>query len=227
MILSEQKGPILEITINRPDDGNKMTDEMARELTTLLDAAAQRAELVVLRGAGDTFCLGRAGGRPPASNEALARRREYDTIFECYGAFRRAAIPIVGVVRGMAAGLGCAIAALCDLTLASDTATFQVPEMAHRIMPGMVLSALIDRVPRKALLYLVYTTATIDAGRALTYGIVSAVVPAASLEEEVERVTSALLKAPRSARRQRVRRRRLRHAPPRCGRVRPESSCNY
>src|SRR5579883_3499507 len=192
MILSEQKGPILEITINRPDDGNKMTDEMARELTTLLDAAAHRAELVVLRGAGDTFCLGRAGGRPPASNEALARRREYDTIFECYGAFRRAAIPIVGVVRG--------IAALCDLTLASDTATFQVPEMGHRIMPGMVLSALIDRVPRKALLYLVYTTATIDAGRALTYGIVSAVVPAASLEEEVERVTSALLKAPRPAR---------------------------
>src|SRR5579875_1150642 len=112
MILSEQKGPILEITINRPDDGNKMTDEMARELTTLLDASAQRAELVVLRGAGDTFCLGRAGGRPPASNEALARRREYDTIFECYGAFRRAAIPIVGVVRGMAAGLGCAISRL-------------------------------------------------------------------------------------------------------------------
>jgi len=72
--------------------------------------------------------------------------------------------------------------------------------MGHRIMPGMVLSALIDRVPRKALLYLVYTTATIDAGRALTYGIVSAVVPAASLEEEVERVTSALLKAPRPAR---------------------------
>jgi len=177
-----------------------MTDDMARELTTLIHGAGERAELVVLRGAGTDFCLGRAGGRPPESNEALARRRAYDTIFDCYASFRRAAVPVVGVVQGKAAGFGCAIAALCDITIAAETATFQVPEMGHNIMPGMVLSSLVDRVPRKALVYLVYTTATIDAQRALTFGIASDVVPAPRLEETVGKVTSALLKAPRPAR---------------------------
>lgn len=201
MLLIKRDGPILEITINRPEDGNKMTDEMAVELTATLAGASGTSELVVLRGAGADFCLGRAGGgRPPDSPEALARRRGYDVIFDCYAAFRRAAVPIVGAVTGRAAGFGCAIAALCDITIAAETATFQVPEMGHNIFPGMVLSSLVDRIPRKALAYLVYTTATIDAQRALTFGIVSDVVPAASLDGAVGHVTAALLKAPRPAR---------------------------
>ncbi|HXF33231.1 MAG TPA: enoyl-CoA hydratase/isomerase family protein [Candidatus Acidoferrales bacterium] len=199
-MLSKQNGPVLEITINRPDDGNKATDDMARELTALLHGASHAAELVVLRGAGNDFCLGRARGRPPESNDPLARRGAYDTIFDCYAAFRRAEIPVVGVIQGAAAGFGCALAALCDITIAAKSATFQVPEMGHNIFPGMVLSSFVDRVPRKALAYLVYTTATIDAERALTFGIVSEVVPADALEETVGKVTAALLKAPRPAR---------------------------
>src|SRR5580658_3178478 len=137
MIATKQNGQILEITIDRPDDGNKMTDDMARELTRLLLGAGESAELVVLRGAGRDFCLGRAAsGPPPARAEALDRRRSFDTIFDCYGAFRRSAVPIVGVVQGKAVGFGCAIAALCDITLAADVATFQVPEMGHNIFPG-------------------------------------------------------------------------------------------
>ena len=71
-------------------------------------------------------------------------------VFNCYGAFRRCEIPVIGVVKGRAFGFGCAIAAVCDITLAADSAKFQVPEMAHNIMPTMVMSALVDRVPRKA-----------------------------------------------------------------------------
>jgi enoyl-CoA hydratase len=201
MLQTKKNGPILEITIDRPDDGNKMTDDMARELTAMLYGAAEASELVVLRGAGRDFCLGRAAtGRPPSGTEALERRRSFDTIFDCYGAFRRAAVPIVGVVQGRAAGFGCAIAALCDITIATADATFQVPEMGHNIFPGMVLSSFVDRVPRKALTYLVYTTAVVGAERALTFGIVSDVVPAGSLEETLDKVTAALLKAPRPAR---------------------------
>ena len=68
--------------------------------------------------------------------------------------------------------------------------------MGHHIMPGMVLSALIDRVPRKAIMYLVQTTATIGAERALTFGLVSEVVPLASLNAKVEEACAAILKAP-------------------------------
>ena len=68
--------------------------------------------------------------------------------------------------------------------------------MAHRILPGMVMSALIDRVPRKALMYLVHSTATVSAERALSFGIVSEVVPASQLEATVEQTVAAILKAP-------------------------------
>jgi Enoyl-CoA hydratase/carnithine racemase len=50
------------------------------------------------------------------------------------------------------------IAAACDITIASDKAVFSVPEMAHQIMPTMVMSSFVDRVPRKAMAYLVYST---------------------------------------------------------------------
>ena len=140
------------------------------------------------------------GRSPPAGPlDALDRRRSTEVIFDCYGAFRQSPVPIVGVVQGRALGFGCALAALCDITIASDAATFQVPEMAHNILPTMVMSSLIDRVPRKALTYLVYSTAVIGAMRALSVGLVSEVVPAADLEVQVQALCAALLKEPRVA----------------------------
>jgi enoyl-CoA hydratase/carnithine racemase len=121
-------------------------------------------------------------------------------VFNCYGAFRRCEIPVIGVVRGRAFGFGCAIAAVCDITLAADTAKFQVPEMAHNIMPTMVMSALVDRVPRKAMTYLVWSTAVISPERAREAGIVSEVVPAAELDAAVDALCKQIMAAPRPAR---------------------------
>jgi len=175
---------------------------MAAELAGILDRAADTSQFVVLRGAGSDFCAGRAhnrGGAPEGPPEALALRRRNEVVFNCYGAFRRSPIPIVGVVQGRAVGFGCALAALCDITIASDAAKFQLPEMGHNIMPTMAMSALVDRVPRKALMYLVYSTAVIGAERALSFGLVSEVVPAAELDETVQALCAALVKAPRPA----------------------------
>jgi enoyl-CoA hydratase len=68
--------------------------------------------------------------------------------------------------------------------------------MAHNILPTMVMSSFIDRVPRKAFTYLVYSTAVISAERALSFGIVSDVAPAAGLDDAVKKLTDAILKAP-------------------------------
>jgi enoyl-CoA hydratase len=199
--LVEQADAVLRVTINHPERGNGMTDDMAIELTRIIDGAAQTAAVMVLRGAGDDFCIGRARGpgAPPQMKDALERREASDVIFNCYGAFRRAPIPIVGVVNGRALGFGCAVAALCDITIAGEHAQFQVPEYAHNIMPTMVMSSLIDRVSRKALSYLVYSTATVSAERALSYGIVSEVLPEAQLDEAVDKICRGIIKAPRPA----------------------------
>ena len=200
-ILCVGEGGVTAITLNRPEDGNRVSDDMAVEMTAMIAAAENNSRLIVLRGAGDDFCLGRAGmgqrsGPPP---EALEYRNRIETVFDFYAAFRGARIPVIGVVQGRAAGFGCAIAALCDITLAAADATFQLPEMGHNIMPTMAMSALVDRVPRKALVYLTYSTAAVDAERALTFGIASDIFAASELDRAADALVAALLAMPDAA----------------------------
>jgi enoyl-CoA hydratase len=189
---------IFEIVIDNPQQDNAVTDDMAADLARALLQAGKTARLAVLRGSGEHFCSGRAsmGKRPAERPEALARRRATEVVFDCYDAFRHAPVPVIGVVRGKAHGFGCAIAALCDLTLVADNASFKIPEMAHNILPTMVMSALVDRVSRKTLSYLVYSTAEISAEEAVRYGLASRVVLEESLDQAFADLTSAMLKAP-------------------------------
>ena len=199
-ILVRPSGRAAEIVLNRPAAGNAMTDAMAAALGEAI-AAAGESHFILLRGAGEDFCTGRAGmgNRPVERPPAYERRARNEVIFDCYAAFRRSPVPVVGIVQGRALGFGCALASLCDITLASDAATFQLPEMGHDIMPTMAMSSLVDRVPRKALMYLTYSTRAIDAHRALSFGMVSDVVPAGDLEARVGELRAALEKAPRPA----------------------------
>lgn len=197
-ILTKQNGPILDIILNRPDRGNGADDAMAIELTRQIEGASEETKCIVLRGAGADFCTGRVAAGPPPTGpgNAFATRAFFEAVFNCYGAIRNSPIPVIAVVQGRALGFGCAIAAVADITLASDQASFQVPEMAHNILPTMVMSALADRATRKALAYLVYSTKPVSAERALSYGIVSDVVPRDALEAEVETLCANILQAP-------------------------------
>ena len=196
-ILKEKEGDVMTIVLNRPEVGNRQSDAVWGELTGILDAAAKESRLIVFKGAGDDFCLGReAMGQPAPVLEAYTMRERSDTIFNLYGAFRNAKVPIIGVVQGRAVGLGCALAALCDITMASDKARFQLPEMAHNIMPTIAMSALVDRVARKAATYLVYSTQEIDAHKALMIGLVSDVVAANDLDKAAAALVNRLKKTP-------------------------------
>lgn len=199
-IIKERAGEITTIILNRPEVGNRQSDTTWAQLTEMLDAAAKESRLILFKGAGDDFCLGReAMTQPPPVLEAYALRERSETIFNLYGAFRNSKIPIIGVVQGRAVGLGCALAALCDITVASEKARFQFPELGLNIMPTIAMSALIDRVPRKAVTYLVYSTEEIEADKALAFGLVSNVVPASQLEAAVSALVDRLKKAPIAA----------------------------
>jgi enoyl-CoA hydratase/carnithine racemase len=198
-ILKEKDGDITSITLNRPEAGNRQTDATWAELTRMLDDAAIDSRLILFKGAGEDFCLGRETmGQPPPTPapEAYTVRDRSDTIFNLYGAFRNAKAPIIGIVQGRAVGLGCALAALCDITIAGDKARFQFPETAHRIMPTIAFSALVDRVPRKAATYMIYSTAEIDAHKALTFGLISNVVPHQELDANVKALLDHFKKMP-------------------------------
>ena len=91
------------------------------------------------------------------------------------------------------------LAAAADITIAADSAQFQIPEFSHNIMPTMVMSSMIDRVPMKALMYNVWTSQMISPERALAIGAVSDIAPAAELEAKVAALVKRLCDAAKPA----------------------------
>lgn len=198
----ERKGDVYTITLNRPATGNALSDAAIVRLGDLVEKVDSDVRLITLQGAGADFCVGReppSPGTPSRVMEALELRRAHDIVFRVYGLIRRARAPVIAAVRGRALGFGCALAAVADITLAADEASFQIPEFAHAIMPTMVMSALIDRVPLKALMYRVYSTEPFTAAEALQIGAISAIMPAARLDGEFAALTERLLAAPTPA----------------------------
>lgn len=200
-IHSSIEAETLTITLAATETGNAMTNDMSSTLADLIEGAGERARVVVLRAAGNDFCLGRSsmGRKRTSLPEALALRRANDVVFRCYGAFRRSNAPVIAVVQGRALGFGCALAAAADITIASHEASFQLPEFDHNIMPTMAMSALLGKVSGKALMYLAYSTTTLNAQEARQLGIVSDVFGPTELEARVDDLVQKMLRAPQPA----------------------------
>lgn len=193
-----QDGRLLRMTLAR--EGCGVTDSMAAAMAAALMVAHETSDAVLLTGAGPDFCTGRVRDVPgPPAAGAFERRPEYDGVFNSYKAIREAKVPVIGALRGRVMGYGTAVAALLDVSFAADTATFNIPEIGHNVMPTMVMSAVYDRMSRNAILRMAYSAEFIPAQRALEYGIVSDVVPEAALEAEAERFCQLVLSRPRPA----------------------------
>jgi enoyl-CoA hydratase len=192
-VTSSRDGAVVTIALDRASEGNLLTVDGVRELAAAFRAAgATDAKVIVLRGNGADFCRGRGGGGPPSPTAMRMRTNVCEPILDAYEAMSSAHQPIVGVVQGLAYGFGCAIASVCDITIAHDTARFKLPEMEKDLPPTLAISALMARVPRKALTHMVYAMAEIDAPTALQLGFVSAVAPLAGLDGALDTLLAAM-----------------------------------
>ena len=197
-ILEQCDGNLLTITLNRPEHGNALTDAHIAQLTALLQGAAARARVVVLKAVGDDFCVGRMAPRGASAPklEALQVRRGRDVVFNCYAAFRESPVPIIAAVNGRALGFGCAIATCADITIAAENAIFQMPEFGENIMPTIAMSALLGKVTAKQLMYVAYSTSELSAERAERLGLVSEIARGLTLDSATQRIVAQILKAP-------------------------------
>ncbi|MFL2783108.1 MAG: enoyl-CoA hydratase/isomerase family protein [Rhodospirillales bacterium] len=200
-LLLDQNGAFATITINDPDNGNRVSDEMAAALTNLINETQTNNQFIILKSAGSAFCMGRAvmGEKKGPLPEALEMRNKFDVVFDLYESFRNSQIPVIGIIQGEAHGFGAALAALTDITICSENAKFSLPETSHNIMPTMAMSALMGRVGRKALLHMTYTCDVIDAQLALNFGLVSQVVPHTELIHAEHEVIQKIKRIPISA----------------------------
>jgi enoyl-CoA hydratase/carnithine racemase len=197
VIITRRDDHVLEIELNRPEQGNALTPAMAEAITTALRALDPEMRVVLVKAAGADFCTGRSAATPAAGTRATAldlRRLISDPVLDFYQVLREIPVPVVAQVRGRANGVGCAVGALADVAVAADTARFQVPEMNHDIAPTLVMNALADRIPRAALARLVLTRDAVEAAEARALGLIGVVTGADALEAETERIVGQLAK---------------------------------
>lgn len=153
-----------------------LTAAMTEDLATALRNIPAGAKFVTLQASGPDFCAGRQSPTPPAGTKigySGMRARVAEPVLEFYAKLRDLPLPVIILLRGKAAGVGCAMAALGDLVLADDTARLSIPEMNKDIPPLLVMSALTDRISRASLSRLVLTREEINADEAKAIGLVT------------------------------------------------------
>jgi enoyl-CoA hydratase len=189
------EGAVATITLNRAEASNRLSNAMAQALSAALDASAL-SRVIVLRGAGADFCAGR-DMQPPAPGARVSAdeilKNDAQPMLALFDAFRRCRQPVLAVTRGKAWGIGTVFAALADVTYAAADSTFRLGELERGIPPAIALSALIDRMPSKALAHLVYSAEPITAPAAMAAGLVSRVTDPAELEAAVDGFIARLL----------------------------------
>jgi enoyl-CoA hydratase len=193
-IKTTRDGAVATITLDLPAVGNRLPVDAVRDLTAAFrETGRTDAKVIVLRGNGADFCRGRdAKGGAPSPTAMKMRINVCEPILDVYDAMAGARQPIVGVVQGAAFGFGAAIATVCDVTVAHDTARFKLPEMERDLPPTLAISALLPKVGRKPVAWMVYAMDELDAAAAQQIGIVSKVAPSAQVEAEVAKLLATM-----------------------------------
>jgi enoyl-CoA hydratase len=195
MVEYEKAGGRVTITINEPGRHNPMSAATMDGLLSAMRRATHDDDVrvIVVTGAGDkTFSAGGdlAGG---FVDSALPGHEGRGALASLFRQMRRCAKPTVARVNGHALGGGFGLAAACDITIASDRATFGTPEINVGLWPMMISAILKPLVPRKALLDMMLTGRRFSADEAVQLGIATRVVPHDDLDTEVDDVVDTLL----------------------------------
>jgi len=181
-IVYSKKSHVARITLNRPDSGNVVNQQLVQELEEVCARINQDDDVyvVTLTGAGDAFCSGsevESGDVPCRPAAAIA------------GIDR----PVIAAINGDALGEGLEIALSCDIRLASSKARFGLPQVTRGRIPVDGGTQRLPRiVGRGKALELLLTGDIITADEALETGLVSHLVPPEALAEEAGKLAQTV-----------------------------------
>ena len=187
-ILTETRGRVLLITLNRPKALNAINRQLTGEVIDAVTRADVDPEIgcIVITGSEKAFAAGADIKEMQAATyaEMYAGNR-----FADWERFTAARTPIIAAVSGYALGGGCELAMMCDFILAADTAQFGQPEIKLGVMPGIGGSQRLTRfVGKSKAMEMCLTGRMMDAAEAERASLVSRVLPAAELLGEAMRV---------------------------------------
>lgn len=192
-ILVEMRNKVGLIQLNRPTALNALNDQLMDELGEALLAFDANEEIgcIIITGSEKAFAAG-------ADIAAMANYTFMD-VFKCeyitrnWEQIRRVRKPVIAAVAGYALGGGCELAMMCDFIIAADNAKFGQPEVKLGTMPGAGGTQRLPRAVSKAkAMDMCLTARMMDAAEAERAGLVSRVVPAEKLMDEVFAAANAI-----------------------------------
>lgn len=199
-LVERREGPVLQLLLNRPKTRNALDADLVDALGAALTRGAQDAavRVIVLGGQGGAFCSGVDLKSAAADLDHPARlERRLEGFHHLIRTITAAPKPVIAAVDGAAVGFGADLAFACDLRLATTTAYFEEKFVGIGLMPdGGGTFHLPRLVGLSRALELLLLGTRVEASTALAYGLVSKVVPAEDLAEEVATLAARLAAGP-------------------------------
>jgi len=181
-IIYRKKGHVASITLNRPGEGNAINQQVAQEIEDACFQIRQDCDIyvVLLAGAGDSFCTGTEQGvneyrlHPAAAIAGITQ-------------------PVIAGINGDAVGEGLELALSCDIRLASEKAHLGMPQLVQGLIPIAGGTQWLARiVGRSKAMELLLAAENISAVEALEIGLVNRVVSLGKLIAEAENLAETI-----------------------------------
>jgi enoyl-CoA hydratase/carnithine racemase len=198
VLLREDRDGICTLTMNRPEQMNLLTTQMLGAVQSAFDAVRgeKNVRVVILAAAGKGFCAGHDLREIRALKEPSKIAALFAQCSRMMQAITALPQPVIARVQGAAAAAGCQLVAQCDLAVASEAAKFTTPGVTWGFFcstPGVALGR---NVLRKRAMEMLLTGDLVDARKAMEWGLVNRVVPAAELESETEKLARQIAEKP-------------------------------
>ena len=189
---TERAGPLLRVTLARPERRNAFDAALIGELTQAF-ADVGDARVVLLAGEGEAFCAGADVEWQRASVDLSFDENVEDALrlYRMLAAIDSCPAPVVAVVQGFALGGGCGLVACCDVAVAAPNTVFGFSEVRLGIIPAVISPFVLARIAPSAARRYFVTGERFDAGHALRIGLVDEIVE--QLEAGVDAVLAAIL----------------------------------
>lgn len=201
-IVMQKREGVGIISLNRPKARNALNHRLMEDMLATLKDLDQDSDVgaMVLMGRGAAFCAGH--DFTELTGKSLDQlRHTFGKSIQVLEMMAHMGKPIIAAVHGMATAMGCALAAGCDLVVASEDAVFQTPGVNVGFACITPMAVLFRSIGRKKCLEMITTGAPVDAHEAERIGLANRVVPLGRLEDEAFQLASSIAgKAPLAVR---------------------------
>jgi len=192
----ETEGPVAVVTLNRPARRNALSLALMRELLECLTRVGQDGQhrAVILAAAGKVYSSGHDLSEL-VGRDVNAYREIFDVCADLMTRIQSIPQPVIAEVQGVATAAGCQLVATCDIAVAAEEAWFATPGVKTGLFCTTPMVALSRAIGRKRALQMLLTGDPVDARTAAEWGLVNAVVPAATLRAETRKLATKIAEA--------------------------------